>query len=114
VGFSPQTGELWVAVAFLILFGLGWGFFDTNNMPILCQVTLPEQRATGYGLMNLVSIGCGGLPDWGLGIMRDRHLPLAAIFSVFASVALVSVFLVLMIRPTEGQPPSDATPPGQP
>jgi hypothetical protein len=46
--------------------------------------------------------------------MRDRHLPLAAIFSVFASVALVSVFLVLMIRPTEGQPPSDATPPGQP
>jgi sugar phosphate permease len=114
VGFSPQTGELWVAVAFLILFGLGWGFFDTNNMPILCQVTLPEQRATGYGLMNLVSIGCGGLADWGFGLMRDRHLPLAAIFSVFASVALVSVFLVLMIRPTEVQPPSDATPPGQP
>ena len=46
--------------------------------------------------------------------MRNRHLPLAAIFSVFASVALVSVFLVLMIRPTEVQPPSDATSPGQP
>ena len=114
VGFSPQTGELWVAVAFLILFGLGWGFFDTNNMPILCQVTLPEQRATGYGLMNLVSIGCGGLADWGFGLMRDRHLPLAAIFSVFASVALVSVFLVLMIRPTEVQPPSNSSTPRQP
>jgi hypothetical protein len=25
VGFSPQTGLLWVAVAFLLLFGLGWG-----------------------------------------------------------------------------------------
>ncbi len=114
VGFSPQTGELWVAVAFLILFGLGWGFFDSNNMPILCQVAPSEQRATGYGLMNLVSIGCGGLADWGFGIMRDRHLPLAAIFSVFASVALVSVFLVLMIRPTEVQPPSNPTTPRQP
>ncbi len=24
------------AVLFLLLFGLGWGFFDCNNMPILC------------------------------------------------------------------------------
>jgi MFS family permease len=102
VGFSPQTGHLWVAIAFLVLFGLGWGFFDSNNMPILCQVAPPEQRATGYGLMNLVSISCGGLADWGFGILRDRGLPLAAIFSVFASAAVVSVALVLMIRPTVG------------
>jgi hypothetical protein len=103
-----------VAVAFLILFGLGWGFFDTNNMPILCQVAPPEQRATGYGLMNLVSIGCGGLADWGFGLMRDRQMPLAVIFSVFASVALVSVFLVLMIKPTEGPTTSGSATPGKP
>ena len=41
VGYAPQTGLLWVAVAFLILFGLGWGFFDCNNMPILCQIVRP-------------------------------------------------------------------------
>jgi MFS transporter, Spinster family, sphingosine-1-phosphate transporter len=35
VGYSPQTGMLGVAIAFLIVFGFGWGFFDTNNMPIL-------------------------------------------------------------------------------
>ena len=28
--------------AFLILFGLGWGFFDCNNMPILCQIVRPD------------------------------------------------------------------------
>ena len=28
--------------------------------------------ATGYGVMNLVSISCGGLADWGFGAMRDR------------------------------------------
>jgi hypothetical protein len=83
-------------------------------MPILCQVAPPEQRATGYGLMNLVSIGCGGLADWGFGLMRDRQMPLAVIFSVFASVALVSVFLVLMIKPTEAPTTSGTAAPGQP
>ena len=106
VGYAPQTGLLWVAIAFLILFGVGWGFFDCNNMPILCQIARPELRATGYGIMNLVSISAGGLADWGFGILRDRHVPLAGIFSVFASAALISVVLVLLIKPrnTEASP----------
>jgi len=99
VGFAPQTGMLWVAIVFLILFGLGWGFFDTNNMPILCQVAQPELRATGYGLMNFVSISCGGLADWGFGKLRDREVSLLAIFSIFASAAVLSVVLVLLIKP---------------
>ncbi len=99
VGYAPQTGLLWVAVAFLILFGLGWGFFDANNMPILCQVARPDLRATGYGIMNLVSISCGGFADWGFGSLRDRNVPLFGIFGVFASIAILSVGLVLLIRP---------------
>jgi MFS transporter, Spinster family, sphingosine-1-phosphate transporter len=99
VGYSPQTGMLGVAIGFLILFGLGWGLFDSNNMPILCQVARPHLRATGYGLMNMVSISCGGLADLGFGILRDRQVPLMAIFGVFASIALVSVVLVLLIKP---------------
>ncbi len=99
VGYAPQTGLLSVAVAFLIVFGLGWGFFDANNMPILCQIARPHLRATGYGLMNMVSISCGGLADWGFGILRDLHVSLMAISGVFASVAGVSVVLVLLIRP---------------
>ena len=99
VGYAPQTGLLWVAVAFLMLFGIGWGFFDSNNMPILCQVARPEVRATGYGIMNLVSISCGGFADWGFGMLRDRHVPLFGIFSVFASAAVISILLVLLIKP---------------
>ena len=101
VGYAPQTKLLWVAVAFLILFGLGWGFFDANNMPILCQVARPELRATGYGIMNLVSISCGGFADWGFGHLRDQQVPLFGIFSVFASVAIVSIALVLLIKPRQ-------------
>jgi MFS family permease len=101
-----NAGTLAVAVGFLILFGLGWGFFDCNNMPILCQVVPPQMRATGYGVMNLVSISCGGLADWGFGAMRDREVPLPVIFGVFASIGMVSIVLVLLIRPRTELSPS--------
>jgi MFS family permease len=99
VGNAPNLGSFTLAIASLILFGIGWGFFDINNMPILCQIARPEVRATGYGIMNFVSISCGGLADWGFGLMRDRHVPLNAIFGVFAAACIVSVILVLLIRP---------------
>ncbi len=94
-----NAGTLTVAVVFLIVFGLGWGFFDCNNMPILCQIARPELRATGYGIMNLVSISCGGFADWIFGALRDRNVPLNVTFGVFAGIALLSVALMLMIRP---------------
>lgn len=96
-----NAATLTIAVAFLVLFGIGWGFFDCNNMPILCQIARPELRATGYGIMNLVSISCGGFADWGFGSLRDMNVPLNIIFGVFASVALLSAVLVLLIRPRE-------------
>lgn len=98
-----NASSLEIAVAFLIVFGLGWGFFDCNNMPILSQIVRPELRATGYGIMNFVSISCGGLPDWGFGVLRDRQVPINVIFSVFASLAILSVVLVLLIKPLTTQ-----------
>ncbi len=94
-----NASSLAIAVAFLILFGLGWGFFDCNNMPILCQIVRPELRATGYGIMNLVSISCGGLADWGFGVLRDRRIPLNVIFSAFASMAILSIVLIMLVQP---------------
>jgi MFS family permease len=94
-----NAATMYGAVSFLILFGLGWGFFDGNNMPILSQIVRPQLRATGYGIMNFVSISCGGLADWGFGVLRDRHVPLSLIFGIFSGAALLSILLVLLIRP---------------
>ena len=94
-----NAGTLAVAIAGLILFGFGWGFFDCNSMPILCQIARPEWRATGYGIMNLVGISCGGFGDWAFGSLRDRHVPLNVIFGAFAGVALLSAVVVLLIKP---------------
>lgn len=94
-----HAGTLTVAIVGLVVFGLGWGFFDCNNMPILCQIARPEWRATGYGIMNLVSISCGGAGDWAFGVLQDRHVALDVIFGGFAGIALLSVAIVLLIRP---------------
>lgn len=93
-----NASTLSIAIAGLIIFGLGWGFFDCNNMPILCQIVRPELRATGYGFMNLVSISCGGFGDWAFGALRDRHVPLNLIFGSFAGVAALSILIVLAIK----------------
>ncbi len=101
VGNSPALGSFGLAVASLILFGVGWGFFDCNNMPILSQIARPQLRATAYGIMNFVSMMCGGLADWSFGVMRDRQVPLNVTFGVFAMVCVISLGIVLMIRPRE-------------
>lgn len=100
VGYAPTLG---VAIAFLVLFGLGWGFFDCNNMPILCQIARPELRATGYGLMNLVSITAGGVFTAKIGALRDAGVAQVYLFSFCALAAAVSAGLVLCIRPRATQ-----------
>ena len=96
IGYAPS---LFIAVLFLILFGIGWGFFDCNNMPILSQIARPHLRATGYGIMNLVSISCGGFADWIYGRCRDAELGDNVFFTIVAMATLLSAGLVLMIRP---------------
>ena len=58
--------------------------------------------------MNMVSISCGGLGDWGFGLLRDRHVPLNLIFGTFAGIALLSVFIVLLIKPAGEKSPAAA------
>ncbi|MCY3005934.1 MAG: MFS transporter [Planctomycetota bacterium] len=90
--------DVTMAVGFLILFGLGWGFFDCNSMPILSQIVGANHRATGYGIMNFVSISFGGLADWGFGRLQDAKVPLNISFGLFALLAIVSIGLVLSIK----------------
>ena len=54
-----------------ILFGIGFGMFDANNMPILCQFVSPRHRAAGYGLMNMTGVFAGALVTSWLGKSTD-------------------------------------------
>ncbi len=88
-----------VAIGFMVLFGLGWGLFDCNSMPILCQIARSKYRATGYGIMNLVGISVGGGVTVAMGWMRDQGLSFSLAFAFSAVVALMSAGLLLFIRP---------------
>ncbi len=96
VGWAPTLG---VAIGFLLLFGFGWGFFDCNNMPILCQIVRPEFRATGFGIMNLVSVLAGGWFTTEIGALRDAGVAPAVVFSCCAVGLAFSVVAVLCVRP---------------
>ena len=96
LGYAPSLG---VAIAAMILFGLGWGFFDCNNMPILCQIARPEHRATGYGFMNFAAISTGGGATVALGWMRDHGVKFSVAFAVSAAVALLGAALILLVKP---------------
>jgi MFS family permease len=87
------------AIVFMVLFGVGWGFFDCNSMPILCQIARPEHRATGYGFMNFVSISVGAGATVVLGWMRDQGIKFSVAFAASAAVALLSAGLILLVRP---------------
>jgi len=88
-----------VVIACALLFGLGFGMFDANNMPILCQVAPPRFRATGYGVMNFVGISSGAYLTPVLGRLKDSGVPLAMGFAFCALPALVAAILMLLLRP---------------
>lgn len=73
-----------------VIFGVGYGMFDTNNMPILCQFVPRGLRATAYGVINMVGVLMGALCTEVLGRMKDGgNLGLA--FALFGAVALVAM-----------------------
>ena len=80
-----------------IIFGLGFGMFDVNNMPILCQFVSPRYRATGYGLMNLAGISAGALITAFLGKSADAGNMRQdfAMLSIAVIAAIVLNFLFL-------------------
>ena len=96
LGLAPTLP--WVIVA-AALFGFGFGLFDTNNMPILCQVMPRRFRASAYGLLNCVGIGAGAAVTPLLGKMKDHGVPLAQGFALCAAPALLAAILMALLRP---------------
>lgn len=84
-----------------IFFGFGFGLFDTNNMPILCQFVHPRQRATAYGFLNTAGIFAGALITDFLGKSTDEG-NLASQFVLLAGVvAIVLVVQLVFLHPKE-------------
>lgn len=87
-------------VAAGMLFGIGYGMFDTNNMPVLCQFVPKRLRATAYGVMNMTGVFAGALCTTVLGKWADRG-QLGLAFAVLAIlVALALTLQLTILKPT--------------
>ena len=96
LGFGDSIFEVLSAG---VLFGIGFGMFDANNMPILCQFVSVRQRATAYGVMNMVGVFAGAMITSALGSWSDDG-NLGMGFALLAAVVAFAVVIQLYsLRP---------------
>lgn len=98
--FLGYGNQVVFAIAAAFCFGVGFGMFDANNMPILCQFVPAHQRATAYGFMNMTGVLAGAFITDFLGKSTDAGR-LGKDFAVMAIVVALALLLQLFfLRPT--------------
>ena len=79
-----------------LFFGVGYGMFDTNNMPILCQFIPAHQRAAAYGVMNMTGVFAGAVVTQVLGAWaKEGNLGLG--FALMSAILIVALLLQLFV-----------------
>lgn len=88
-----------LSVAAGLFFGVGYGMFDANNMPILCQFVSSRQRAMAYGFMNSVGVIMGAITTQLLGGLAEK-VGLGMCFAFMGVILVVALVLQLaVLRP---------------
>lgn len=86
----------WLSVLAGLFFGVGYGMFDANNMPILCQFISSRQRAMAYGFMNSVGVIMGAITTTLLGGLSDS-VGLGICFALMGGILLLAMILQLSL-----------------
>lgn len=84
------------AISAGMLFGLGYGLFDANNMPILCQFVPSRSRGTAYGIMNMSGLFIGALATNLLGSLAENNM-MGLGFACMAGALLLALLLQLAV-----------------
>lgn len=88
------------AVGAGLCFGVGYGMFDTNNMPILCQFVPSHQRASAYGLMNMTGVFAGAVITKTLGHWTENG-NLSIGFALMGGLLVLALSMQLIVlKPT--------------
>jgi MFS transporter, ACS family, D-galactonate transporter len=96
IGFGHSLFHV-IGAAFC--FGFGYGMFDANNMPILCQFVSSKHRATAYGLMNMTGVFAGAFITDVLGKSTDAG-NLGKDFAMLAGIVVIALVIQLaFLRP---------------
>lgn len=94
LGHSPVE-----AIAAGLIFGIGYGMVDANNMPILCQFVPARRRAMAYGFLNSVGVIMGAVITGLLGTLATS-IGLGPCFAFMGAILVVALLLQLLcLRP---------------
>ena len=93
--FIGYGHSLFHVIGAAFCFGFGFGMFDANNMPILCQFVSKQYRATAYGIMNMVGVFAGAFITDLLGKSTDRG-SLGKDFALLAGIVALAVLIQLV------------------
>ena len=92
-----------VAILGFMLWAFGNAFASSNMMPMLCLISDPRYRATGYGILNLCSCTIGGLSTYLGGVVRDRQIGVLVIFNTSVGVIFLCCVLLYFMKPRQGE-----------
>lgn len=96
-----QGNTVFFLISAAFCFGFGFGMFDANNMPILCQFVTRTNRATAYGLMNMSGVFAGAFITNLLGKWTDAG-NLGKSFAILAGVVFVMlIIMVAFLKPAK-------------
>jgi len=95
---ATTSVNLTLTITLFLIYGFTRIFSDGNIMPILCLVTDPRYRATGFGFLNLFASLMGGLGLYLTGMLRDLHMEMASIFKIVAGVLGLCLFILFFIH----------------
>jgi len=97
--FIGLAHNAWLSVLAGLFFGVGYGMFDANNMPILCQFVSSRQRAMAYGFMNSLGVIMGAITTQLLGGLAES-VGLGMCFALMGGILLIALALQLtLLRP---------------
>lgn len=90
---------LTAAIAAGSLFGMGYGLFDANNMPILCQFVGSRSRATAYGIMNMSGLFIGAMATNLLGKLAENDQMGLGFACMAGALGLALLAQLTLLRP---------------
>jgi MFS family permease len=99
-----HTPVLGLALAGLVLYGLGRHFADANVMPILCVLVDSRYRAMSWGIMTFFSCAIGGAGIYAGGLLRDAQVDISRIFLFAAVNILICAGLLFALRKRRAAP----------
>ena len=95
--FGAQVG-LVAVLALVSMQGVAQGAMDATLMPVLRSTIDERFAATGYGLLNLTSVGAGALVSWLGGMLKDAGTPLSSVLSL-AGILMMLCGIILFLLP---------------